>query len=64
LQKYDSFLGSLKVIYGGRQELALRCLKPVTREDFQHITDRQGSRNIYAGLYDHRVWARAQSGCV
>jgi hypothetical protein len=61
LEKFDSFLSSLKVIYGGRPEPALRCLKPVTREDFQLITDRQGSRKTYEGLYDHWVWAARNS---
>ena len=61
LEKYDSFLSSLTVIYGGRPEPALRCLKPVTREDFQQITDRQGSRKAYEGLHDHWVWAARNS---
>ncbi len=61
LEKYDSFLGSLTVLYGGRQEPALRCLKPVNRDDFQSITDRQGSRKTYEGLHDHWVWAARNS---
>ncbi len=61
LEKYDSFLGSLTVLYGGRPEPALRCLKPVNRDDFQSITDRQGSRKTYEGLHDHWVWAARNS---
>jgi hypothetical protein len=57
LEKLDSFLSSLTVLYGGRPEPALRCLKPVNRDDFQSITDRQGSRKAYEGLHDHWAWA-------